>query len=71
MLSEIEQFVNWAPRRNPNADTWRDYRCDFSCFAASISTEEGAANKSRFTRLFDLAAPLQESEWITSLVLMI
>ena len=25
MLAEIEQFVNWVRRRNPEARTWRDY----------------------------------------------
>jgi hypothetical protein len=28
MLSEIEQFVNWARRRSPNARTWKDYSYD-------------------------------------------
>jgi len=28
MLSEIEQFVNWLRRRNPQARTWRGYSYD-------------------------------------------
>jgi site-specific recombinase XerD len=36
MLSEIEQFVNWVRRRNPQARTWRDYRNDLSQLAAVI-----------------------------------
>lgn len=36
MLSEIDNFVNWLRRRNPNAGTWRDYRCDLKCFAAVV-----------------------------------
>jgi len=27
-LSEIEYFVNWVHRRNPEARTWKDYRYD-------------------------------------------
>lgn len=34
MLAEIEQFVNWLHRRNPEARTWRDYRGDLQQFAA-------------------------------------
>jgi len=33
MLSEIEQFVNWVRRRNPEARTWKDYRYDLRQFA--------------------------------------
>jgi site-specific recombinase XerD len=33
MLAEIEQFVNWIRRRNPEARTWRDYRYDLRQFA--------------------------------------
>lgn len=36
MLSEIERFVNWVRRRNPEAHTWRDYRCDLNMFVASV-----------------------------------
>ena len=32
MLAEIERFVNWVRRRNPEAHTWRDYRCDLRFF---------------------------------------
>jgi len=34
MLAEIEQFVNWVRRRNPDPRTWRDYQYDLSQFAA-------------------------------------
>jgi site-specific recombinase XerD len=33
MLSEIEAFVNWVRRRNPEARTWKDYRYDLQQFA--------------------------------------
>ena len=36
MLTEIERFVNWLRRRNPNAHTWRDYRSDLKQFAAVV-----------------------------------
>ncbi len=36
MLSEIEQFVNWVRRRNPQARTWRDYGYDLRQFAALV-----------------------------------
>ena len=32
MLSEIERFVNWIRRRNPEARTWRDYSYDLKQF---------------------------------------
>jgi site-specific recombinase XerD len=32
MLSEIERFVNWVRRRNPEARTWRDYGYDLHFF---------------------------------------
>jgi site-specific recombinase XerD len=32
MLAEIERFVNWLRRRNPDARTWRDYNYDFKQF---------------------------------------
>ena len=28
MLAEIDQFVNWVHRRNPDARTWKDYCYD-------------------------------------------
>lgn len=34
MLFEIERFVNWVRRRNPEARTWRDYGYDLAQFAA-------------------------------------
>ena len=33
MLSEIKQFIDWVQMRNPQAKTWRDYRCDLQIFA--------------------------------------
>jgi integrase/recombinase XerC len=36
MLAEIERFVNWLRRRNPDAHTWRDYRCDLKQFLAVV-----------------------------------
>ena len=36
MLSEIESFVNWARRRNPQARTYKDYRYDLAQFAAVL-----------------------------------
>ena len=36
MLVEIENFVNWLRRRNPNARTWRDYHYDLAQFAAVV-----------------------------------
>lgn len=36
MLSQIEDFVNWVRRRNPQARTWRDYSYDLLKFAAVI-----------------------------------
>jgi site-specific recombinase XerD len=36
MLSEIERFVNWMRRRNPEARTWRDYGYDLKQFAACV-----------------------------------
>lgn len=36
MLAEIEQFVNWIHRRNPEARTWRDYRYDLQQFADQV-----------------------------------
>jgi site-specific recombinase XerD len=36
MFDEIARFVNWVRRRNPEAHTWRDYRCDLQQFAAFV-----------------------------------
>ncbi len=34
MLAEIQEFVNWVRRRNPQARTWKDYSYDLKQFAA-------------------------------------
>ena len=36
MLSEIERFVNWVRRRNPQARTWRDYGYDMGFFVQVV-----------------------------------
>jgi site-specific recombinase XerD len=36
MLKEIDAFVNWVRRRNPQARTWRDYRYDLNQFAEVV-----------------------------------
>jgi site-specific recombinase XerD len=36
MLVEIEYFVNWMRRRNPEARTWRDYGYDLKQFVAIV-----------------------------------
>jgi site-specific recombinase XerD len=36
MLTEIERFVNWLCRRNPEARTWRDYAYDLRQFVAVV-----------------------------------
>jgi site-specific recombinase XerD len=36
MLSEIDRFVNWVRRRNPQARTWRDYGYDLRQFAVCV-----------------------------------
>ena len=36
MLAEIEQFVNWVRRRNPQARTWRDYGYDLRFFTIAV-----------------------------------
>lgn len=36
MLAEIDQFVNWVRRRNPDARTWKDYSYDLRQFAALV-----------------------------------
>ena len=40
MLSEIEGFVNWTRRRNPETRTWRDYGYDLYQFARSMNDVE-------------------------------
>lgn len=32
MELEIEKFINWVRMRNPQARTWRDYKCDLQLF---------------------------------------
>jgi site-specific recombinase XerD len=34
MLAEIDRFISWIRRRNPQARTWRDYQYDLKQFAA-------------------------------------
>ena len=36
MYDEIERFVNWVRRRNPQAHTWQDYLCDLQQFVAVV-----------------------------------
>jgi site-specific recombinase XerD len=36
MLVEIEQFVNWVRRRNPEARTWKDYGYDLRFFVEAV-----------------------------------
>jgi site-specific recombinase XerD len=43
MLPEIERFVNWVRRRNPNAHTWRDYRADLKQFVAVVGDQPPGA----------------------------
>jgi site-specific recombinase XerD len=43
MFDEIERFVNWIRRRNPQAHTWRDYRCDLQQFAVAVGERPPAA----------------------------
>jgi site-specific recombinase XerD len=39
MLSEIEGFVNWVHRRNPQARTWRDYGYDLKQFVSMVGDQ--------------------------------
>ena len=32
MLAEVERFIDWIRMRNPQAKTWRDYKCDLKLF---------------------------------------
>ncbi len=43
MLLEIESFVNWLRRRNPDARTFRDYRCDLKHFLRVVGNLPPAA----------------------------
>jgi len=36
MVNEIQRFVNWMRRRNPQARTWRDYSYDLKQFLAVV-----------------------------------
>ncbi len=36
MLDEINRFVNWVRRRNPEAHTWQDYACDLQQVVAAV-----------------------------------
>ena len=36
MLEEINEFVNWIRRRNPQAHTWQDYVCDLQQFMTVV-----------------------------------
>ena len=43
MLAEIDSFVNWLHRRNPQARTSRDYSYDLRQFAASVGERPPAS----------------------------
>lgn len=40
MLTEIEQFISWIRRRNPQARTWRDYQYDLKQFAVFMHNRD-------------------------------
>ena len=42
MLDEITCFVNWVRRRNPQAHTWQDYRCDLQQFVTVVGDKPPA-----------------------------
>lgn len=42
MYDEIQSFVNWLRRRNPQARTWRDYGYDLKQFVAVVGTQSPA-----------------------------
>ena len=44
MLAEIDQFVNWVRRRNPEARTWRDYGYDLHQFVEVVGTSTTQGN---------------------------
>ena len=52
MLAEIEDFVNWVRRRNPEARTWRDYLYDLRQFASSVGDRPPEAVTFREIDLF-------------------
>jgi site-specific recombinase XerD len=39
MLAEVDRFVNWIRRRNPEARTWRDYSYDLKQFVAVVGDQ--------------------------------
>jgi site-specific recombinase XerD len=39
MLHEIDEFVNWVRRRNPQARTWRDYSYDLKQFVQIVGVK--------------------------------
>ncbi len=39
MYDDIQRFVNWLRRRNPQARTWRDYGYDLKQFAAAVGDQ--------------------------------
>lgn len=43
MFDEIDRFVNWIRRRNPQAHTWRDYRCDLQQFVDAVGERSPSA----------------------------
>lgn len=43
MFDEIDRFVNWIRRRNPQAHTWRDYRCDLHQFVDAVGERSPSA----------------------------
>lgn len=40
MFKEIDQFVKWHRRRNPDARTWRDYSYDLKQFVETVGNRE-------------------------------
>lgn len=42
MFKEIEQFVNWVRRRNPDAHTWRSYQSDLAQFIDLVGEKSPA-----------------------------
>lgn len=43
MIDEINRFVNWVRRRNPDAHTWQDYDCDLQQFVTFVGDQPPAA----------------------------
>jgi site-specific recombinase XerD len=40
MLADIERFVNWMRRRNPQARTWKDYGYDLRFFVEAVGDRQ-------------------------------